>query len=66
MTMTHTIMRTARESEMRRLVRRGALILAEYDWRESGVPGLQERGRECILQLPDQPVALPVAPQHAA
>lgn len=66
MTQTHTITRTARESEMRRLVRRGALILAEYDWRESGVSGLQERGREWILQLPDPPVALPVAPQHAA
>ncbi len=50
--MAHEIKRTASEREMRRLVRNGALIMAEYDWRMSGVPGLQERGREWVLQLP--------------
>lgn len=37
---------------MRRWVRRGALIMAEYDWRTSGIPALQERGREWVLQTP--------------
>jgi len=43
--------RTSDEREMRRLVRRGALIMAEYDWRSSGIPDLQARGREWVLQL---------------
>ncbi len=56
---TYETKRTADEREMRKLVRRGALIMAEYDWRESGVPELQERGREWILQVP--PVAAAAA-----
>lgn len=47
----YDMVRTADEREMHRLVRRGALIMAEYDWRNSGVPELQERGREWVLQV---------------
>ena len=43
--------RTSDEREVRRLVRRGALIMAEYDWRSSGIPALEARGREWVLQL---------------
>ena len=50
--MEQTLIRTTDEREMRRLVRRGALIMAEYNWSGSGVPELEERGREWILQLP--------------
>lgn len=49
----YQLMRTADEREMRRLVRRGALIMAEYDWRDSGLPELAERGREWVLQVRD-------------
>lgn len=51
------MIRTADEREMRRLVRHGALIMAEYDWRGSGVPELAARGREWVLQLRDAPAA---------
>ena len=46
------VIRTADERAMRRLVRRGACILAEYNWRGSGVAELEARGREWIVQLP--------------
>ena len=46
------VIRTADEREMRRLVRRGARILAEYNWQGSGVAELEARGREWIMQLP--------------
>jgi hypothetical protein len=49
--MESNLIRTSDEREMRRLVRRGALIMAEYDWRSSGIPDLQARGREWVLQL---------------
>lgn len=52
-TMDHTLIRTTDEREMRRLVRRGALIMAEYNWSGSGVPELEERGREWVLQILD-------------
>ena len=50
--MHSTIVRTSDEREMRKLTRRGALIMAEYDWRESGIADLQARGREWVLQVP--------------
>ena len=46
------LMRTADERVMRRLVRRGARIMAEYNWAGSGVAELEARGREWVLQLP--------------
>ena len=46
------VIRTADERLMRRLVRRGACILAEYNWQGSGVAELEARGREWIVQLP--------------
>ena len=49
--MESNLIHTSDEREMRRLVRRGALIMAEYDWRTSGIPDLQARGREWVLQL---------------
>jgi len=52
--MTHTRIRTAGEREMRRWVRRGALIMAEYDWPTSGIPALRERGRKWALQVPTE------------
>jgi hypothetical protein len=55
------VIRTADERAMRRLVRRGARILAEYNWRGSGVAELEARGRELIVQLPK-----PQMMQHAA
>jgi hypothetical protein len=39
-------------SRSRWLVRRGARILAEYNWQGSGVAELEARGREWIVQLP--------------
>lgn len=51
--MEYNTIRTADEREMRRLVRRGALIMAEYDWRASGVAELEQRGREWVLQVPN-------------
>jgi hypothetical protein len=45
------VIRTADERAMRRLVRRGARILAEYNWQGSGVAELEARGREWIVQL---------------
>lgn len=53
MDMEYNVIRTADEREMRRLVRRGALVMAEYDWRGSGVPDLERRGREWVLQVPN-------------
>ena len=50
--MEYDLIRTADERAMRRLVRRGARIMAEYNWAESGVPELEARGREWVLQLP--------------
>jgi hypothetical protein len=47
-----TVIRTADERAMRRLVRRGAHILAEYNWAGSGVAELEARGREWVLCLP--------------
>ena len=47
-------MRTSDERAMRRLVRRGARIMAEYNWAGSGVADLEARGREWVLQLPRQ------------
>ena len=46
------LMRTADERVMRRLVRRGARIMAEYNWAGSGVAELEARGREWVLQIP--------------
>ena len=48
------LIRTSDERTMRRLVRRGARIMAEYNWAGSGVPDLEARGREWVLQLPSQ------------
>jgi len=59
--MEYTVIRTADEHAMRRLVRRGARILAEYNWQGSGVAELEARGREWIVQLP-KPQMMP----HAA
>ena len=59
--MNHNVIRTADERAVRRLVRRGAHILAEYNWRGSGVAELEARGREWIVQLPK-----PQIMQHAA
>jgi hypothetical protein len=46
------LIRTSDERAMRRLVRRGARIMAEYNWVGSGVPDLEGRGREGVLQPP--------------
>jgi hypothetical protein len=46
------LIRTLDEREMRRLVRRGARIMAEYNWAGSGVADLEARGREWVLQIP--------------
>ena len=46
------LIRTSDEREMRRLVRRGARIMAEYNWVGSGVADLEARGREWVLQVP--------------
>jgi hypothetical protein len=46
------LIRTSDEREMRRLVRRGARIMAEYNWAGSGVADLEARGREWVLQIP--------------
>jgi hypothetical protein len=51
--MDNTVIRTADERAMRRLVRRGARILAEYNWAGSGVAELEARGREWVLRLPE-------------
>ncbi|HKC73432.1 MAG TPA: hypothetical protein VKF37_04430 [Chloroflexota bacterium] len=50
--MEYDLIRTSDEREMRRLVRRGAHIMAEYNWAGSGVADLEARGREWVLQLP--------------
>ena len=50
--MRYERIRTADEREMRRLVRRGALVMAEYNWQGSGMPELEQRGREWVLMLP--------------
>jgi hypothetical protein len=50
--MEYDLIRTSDEREMRRLVRRGARIMAEYNWAGSGVADLEARGREWVLQLP--------------
>ena len=50
--MDDNVIRTADERAMRRLVRRGACILAEYNWAGSGVADLEARGREWVLRLP--------------
>jgi hypothetical protein len=52
MVVDDNVIRTADERAMRRLVRRGARILAEYNWQGSGVAELEARGREWIVQLP--------------
>ena len=59
--MGNNLIRTADEREMRRLVRRGALIMAEYNWQGSGVAELEARGREWVLRLPE-----PETLRHAA
>ena len=46
------VIRTADERAMRRLVRGGAHIMAEYNWAGSGVAELEARGREWVLRLP--------------
>jgi hypothetical protein len=61
MIVNDNVMRTADERVMRRLVCRGARILAEYNWQGSGVAELEARGREWIVQLPK-----PRMMQHAA
>jgi hypothetical protein len=50
--MEYNLVRTSDEREMRRLVRRGARIMAEYNWAGSGVADLEARGREWVLQIP--------------
>jgi hypothetical protein len=50
--MDYNLIRTSDEREMRRLVRRGARIMAEYNWAGSGVADLEARGREWVLQIP--------------
>jgi len=59
--MKYNLIRTSDEREMRRLVRRGAHIMAEYNWAGSGVAELEARGREWVLQIPARE-----AMQHAA
>ena len=61
MIVDENVIRTADERAMRRLVRRGARILAEYNWQGSRVAELEARGREWIVQLPK-----PQMVQHAA
>lgn len=51
--MQYDTIRTADEREMRRLVRRGALIMAEYNWAGSGIPALESRSREWVLMVPE-------------
>ena len=46
------LIRTSDEREMRRPVRRGARIMAEYNRVGSGVADLEARGREWVLQVP--------------
>ena len=53
MIVDENVIRTADERAMRRLVRRGARILAEYNWVGSGVAELEARGREWVLRLPE-------------
>ena len=48
------LIRTSDERAMWRLVRRGARIMAEYNWVGSGVADLEARGREWVLQIPEQ------------
>ena len=50
--MEYDLIRTADERAMRRLVRRGARIMAEYNWAGSGVADLEARGREWVLPIP--------------
>jgi hypothetical protein len=50
--MRYDRIRTSDEREMRRLVRRGALIMADYNWAGSGIPELERRGREWVLMVP--------------
>lgn len=50
--MHYELKRTADQRQMRRLVRQGARIMAEYNWAESGIPELAQRGREWVLQVP--------------
>jgi hypothetical protein len=52
MIVNDNVIRTADERAMRQLVRRGACILAEYNWQGSGVAELETRGREWIVRLP--------------
>ena len=47
-----TIVRTADEREMKRLVKKGAVVMAEYDFRNGAVESLRARGRWWILQVP--------------
>lgn len=52
MDMNPALVRTSNQREVRRLVRDGGTVMAEYDWRGSGVPELEARGREWVIQLP--------------
>ena len=61
MVVDDNVIRTADQRAVRRLVRRGARILAEYNWQGSGIAELEVRGREWIVQLPN-----PQLMSHAA
>ncbi len=52
-----TIVHTADEREMKRLVKKGAVVMAEYDFRGSAVESLRARGRWWILRVPSTIVA---------
>jgi hypothetical protein len=52
-----TIIRTADEREMKRLVKKGAVIMADYDFRNSATESLRARGRWWVLQAPASALA---------
>jgi hypothetical protein len=54
MMVNDNVIRTADERAMRRLVCRGAYILAEYNWQGSGVAELERRSssRPSPIRLP--------------
>ncbi|GAC1438020.1 MAG: hypothetical protein NVSMB65_12360 [Chloroflexota bacterium] len=54
MTGKMTIVQTADEREMKRLIKKGAAVMAEYDLRGSDVESLRERGRWWVLQVKEE------------
>ncbi len=47
-----TVVRTGNEREMKRLLKKGAVVMAEYDFRGAAVEILRARGRWWVLQVP--------------